>query len=143
MPNVPKFKLGALLHSFPAWDIYEAAPRMHYDLQVARPTFMACDVVGLPYATKRHGILHHWFTFGSAVSYALEYREDPIEAHSKAVENGHLTHWLNTLPTTLTSDTLPKEDRVAVDWGDEVIFEGKLFKIMRAPNNNANLIGVN
>jgi hypothetical protein len=47
------------------------------------------------------------------------------------------------MPTTVTSDTLPREDRVAVDWGDEVIFEGKLFKIMRAPNNNANLIGVN
>jgi hypothetical protein len=142
MPNVAKFKLGALLHSFPAWDIYEAAPRLHLDLQVARPTFKSGDIVGIPFQTKNHGTLHNWFKFGSAVSYALAYCEDPIAAYSRCLKDGHPTHFLSKMPTVLTSDTHDKETRVAVDWGDEVIFEGMLFKIMQAPNSNAKLIGV-
>jgi hypothetical protein len=57
------------------------------------------------------------------------------------LERGHPTHWVNTIPTVLTSDTQDKENRVSVNWGDEVIFEGKLFKIAKAPNDNATLIG--
>jgi hypothetical protein len=141
MPNVPEFKRGALLHSFPAWDIYEAKPRWHYDLQVSRPTFSYEDLVGVPFQTERHGTLHQWFRFGSTVSYALANCEDPIAFYQKDLNSGAKTHWLTTMPASLTSDTQDKEIRVSVNWGDEVIFEGKLFRITEAPNHNANLIG--
>lgn len=139
MKAIPEFKRGKLIASHPAWDIYEAKPQQHLSLQLKRPTFAAGDVIGLPFDTKRYGILHNWFQFGSSVSYALQYNEDPISAYAQSYAKREKTHWLNLLPSVVCDTQKEKEIRVACDWDAEIIFEGRLFKITKAPNSNADL----
>lgn len=132
-------KTGTILQDHPAFEIRAAAPERHSGLKADLPIFRAGDLVGLPFETARYGTMYHWFTFGSAASYALAYAECPIRAHQDAQAKGHKTHWLNASPTTITAEARAKETRVAVEWGDKVIFEGRIFEIVREANQNAGL----
>ncbi len=132
-------KTGAILQDHPAFEIRAAVPERHLGLKADLPIFRAGDMVGLPFETARYGTMYHWFTFGSAASYALQYGECPISAYQDAQAKGHKTHWLNATPTTITAEARAKETRVAVGWDDKVIFEGRIFEIVREANQNAGL----
>lgn len=132
-------KTGAIIQDHPAFEIRAAVAEQHHGVKSTLPIFRAGDLVGLPFETARYGTMYHWFAFGSAASYALAYAECPIAAFNQAKDRGHKTHWLNTQPVTITSDARAKETRVAVGWGDKVIFEGRIFEVVREPNQNAGL----
>lgn len=128
-----------IIADFPAYTIVKPVSRRSFALDVTRPTFCAGDVIGIPIQSWSHGELYHFFRFGSVASYALEYGECPIKAYNWLVENGHQTHWLNAEAVMITAKAREKETRAGLNFGDEVIFEGRLFRIDPAPNNNAKL----
>lgn len=140
MPNVPEFKRGDLIESHPAWDIYRANPTMHLGLDLKRPVFRDEEIVGLPFETRLYGTMYHWFRFGSVISYALKHDEDPLNSYRQTLERGQKTHWLNPCATILSDTPTAKESRVACDWAEEIIFEGRLFTIEKDFNNNAKLL---
>lgn len=140
--NPPEWKRSALIADYPAWTIYRAKPRKHYDTGRTLPQFSACEILGLPFVTKRHGIQYQWFQFGSAVSYALQNGDCPIKSYQQAQERGHKTHWLNSTGTTLTAEPQEKQIRLALNFGEEVIFEGRVFRLDPAANNNADLFEI-
>lgn len=80
------------------------------------------------------------YTVGSVVSYALEYNENPIEEYNRCVANGHATHWINSDGATISNMKKDPYDVIEVDYGDVVMFEGVLFTIEKAPNNNLKLV---
>ncbi len=128
-----------VIADYPAWTIRRAKPRHHFDLGIDLPTFQSGDILGLPFKTAHHGILHSWFKFGSVVSYALAYSECPIEAYERARKTGNEIYWLTQMPTMLTSSHTPKENRVALEFGDKLIFEGHIFELVPEANRNAGL----
>lgn len=82
------------------------------------------------------------YTFGSCVSYALANNNDPIKAYQRAIDNGHDTHWINADCTTLTAHETAKERKLVVEIGQTVLFEGRLFTIERAANQNLRLAAI-
>lgn len=96
-------------------------------------------MIGLPFKSASYGIIHSWFLFGSVASYSLQYHECPIKAFHTAAAHGHKLHWLTTLPVTLSNDRREKEQRIGMNFGDRVIFEGRIFEIVTEPNGNAGL----
>ena len=137
-----QFQKGEMIADYPAWTIYRAAPRKSWALGIDRPIFRDSDIIGLPWDSRRYGTMHHWYRFGSVASFALKSDDCPIRSVNRAKEHGHKLYWLNPEPTVLTNDRRPKEERVALEWGDEVVFEGRLFRIEKAPNQNAELVEV-
>jgi hypothetical protein len=83
---------------------------------------------------------HSDWVFGSVASYALENNECPFMAAERANTFGHELYWLNQSATVISSNpsTLPK--RILLQPEDVVRFEGKLFTLQDAPNNNKSLI---
>jgi len=139
---IAEYQKGELIQSHPEFDIYAAKPTLNYDLKFSLPHFKAGDEVGLPFDTAKYGILYHWFMFGSAASFALENYGDPIASYQKELERGHKTHWLITLPTTISNRAPEKIDKLACKWSEKVLFEGRCFTIEKTFNGNANLVPV-
>jgi hypothetical protein len=79
------------------------------------------------------------FEPGSVVSYALKNAHDPIEAIEQANKNHHEFHWINACATVITSHERPQVTFTLVEIGMIVRFEGLLFTIEKAPNNNLRL----
>lgn len=143
MNPISSIPAGAeIIADFPAWTIIRAKPRFHYGLKVELPTFKAGDIVGLPFESRNHGIMHHWFRFGSVISYALENDECPMAAMAKTVERGHNRYWLNPVSSMLMSERSPKEVRPAISWSERIAFQGRIFTVRPAANSNAELVEV-
>lgn len=100
------------------------------------------DVFGLPFESRSHGVQHHEFTFGSAVGYALQYHECPIESFNHAVKNNHPTHWANSNAVTLSSRKSDKRTVAALTWYDVILFEGRYFKLEETGNQNVGLVEI-
>lgn len=131
-----------VIQDHPAYSIHKPVPTRHFDLDREVVKIYADDIIGLPFDSTRHGTMYHWFRVGSVVSYALAYCEDPIATYARAKEKGHNLHWLNAMAVSITNQRRAKERRVGMSWGDEVAFEGRLFRIEKAPNQNARLVDI-
>lgn len=140
--HVPDYMKGELIQSHPAYDIYAAKPHLHYGTKLTVPIFSAGDEIGLPFETAKYGTMYKFFQFGSVVSFALENYSEPLNAYQQAVERGHKTHWLITLATSISNPPPPKVDKLACNWGDIVMFEGRAFSIKKTSNGNAELVTV-
>jgi hypothetical protein len=97
------------------------------------------ESLGLRKETSR-GVVYKEFKPGSVVSYALQNHDDPIAEVARAVERKHQLHWLNACGSAITSQKRPQEVWTLVQIGMLVRFEGRLFTIQRAPNDNLNLV---
>ena len=93
-------------------------------------------------ATFADDIFYGSFIFASAVSYALNNNKDPIASYDREKRLGFPTHWLTHLPTTISSAKQPVVTELAINLEDTYRFEGKIFRIVKTPNRNLNLIEV-
>lgn len=127
----------ALIESFPAYDVYEreTTTAIHNGQQVAAVNISSEDRLGLRHPRG----FYREYRAGSVVSYALEYNECPIAAYNGAIERGHATHWINACGASIVSHNRPKWNLVKVEIGMLVKFEGRLFTIEKAPNDNLSL----
>lgn len=112
------------------YDIYELA--LAHNINAGKRTTILKD----------GDILHlngSHYMIGSVVSSCLEYNECPIEGVTRAIENGHKLHFVFGLGVSITATPQSRLQAVKVDWGMEIYFQGHLFTIEKAPNNNISL----
>ncbi len=128
MRNVSK-----VVASFPAYDI--VAPKVCSLTNL--PVFKANETVALKGAR-----VYSIFTFGSVASFAMEMNDCPIESYQDAVEKGHKTHWLNANAVTISADRQAKETHYEINVGDEILFEGLVFRVEKDWNNNLKLVKI-
>lgn len=122
--------------SCPAYDVF----KREVDLQAGVINITVADTLGVKVGSGAR-TFYRRYSPGSCASYALQYNECPIDAHSKAVKAGHKTHWLSQNSTALTdSFDRPREEVVEVEVGEYVRFEGRIFQIVSEPNNNLGLL---
>ena len=97
------------------------------------------DVIAVAFESINHGTLHHFYTLGSVVGYAIDNCNCPFESVEKAKERGHKIHWATQNSTMVTSHDRPKEISFMQEHGDEIKFHGKTFKIVSTSNDNISL----
>jgi len=85
--------------------------------------------------------LESW-KLGSVVGYAIENGKDPIAAYSRAVERKEETHYAFSTGACLTAEPRMLQNRIAVKYGQEIIFQGQRFIVQKAANHNIDLIPV-
>jgi hypothetical protein len=96
----------------------------------------------MPYKSRNHGILWHFFTLGSVIGYAVDKGDDPLAALVQAKDRGHKLHWANANAVCIDNMKREKETAFALDFGDIILFEGIRFRLDRAPNDNVALTPV-
>ena len=128
MKNIP-----VLVANFPAYMIVEKQ-KLESESHVV---FKAGDVVALE--GKR---AYKMYTFGSVESYALKYDKCPTVSYNEAVARGHETHWLNANAVSITSEKREQKIYEEIKVDDEIMFEGVVFVVKSAPNNNLELVRV-
>jgi len=86
------------------------------------------------------------FTAASVVGYALECDSDAYDAVLRNEELKGRTHWFNANATVLSANKAVMERYAArragatvLALGDNVIFEGRVFRLISAPNGNVEL----
>lgn len=120
--------------SFPAYDVIKP----HVCSLTNIPMFNAGDVVGVR-APRGY---YKQYSFGSAVSYALKNGDDPIASYNREVERNNPTHWLNQCAVSLSSSKQEKKTIYEIDVYDVILFEGIVFRIDSAPNDNLKLVEI-
>lgn len=80
------------------------------------------------------------YCMGSVVSSCIEYGTCPIKGWNRAIENGHATHFITKLGVSITAHKQSRRQAIDVEWGQLVEFEGRLFTIEKANNENAKLV---
>jgi len=106
--------------SFPAYDVIKPRKCSLTGL----PVFKANDVVAVSGSRN-----YKMYTFGSVVSYAIANNDDPIESYNSSVACGHDLYWLNKNCVSITSNNEAKETYLELNIGDEILFEGIVFRI--------------
>lgn len=115
------------------YDITEPVFKMVPYLHAKRPALKAGDIITVD------GL--RFYKVGSVVSSCTKYDDCPIEAIERAVRNANALHFIFSLPVSLTAHSEQKKPALAVCLGsDEYMFEGRLFTIASAPNNNLQFI---
>ncbi len=120
------FKKQAVVQSFPAADIVrrEADSKGFINL--------TADEVITDSTEAGSG---SW-TIGSVVSAALSSGDCPLEAVERAKGFGHPLYFIFTNATCLSRSAQERATRILINEGDVVRFEGKLFIIESAANDN-------
>ena len=90
-------------------------------------------------ALVMYGALHK-YKVGTAASSALAYNECPIESYNREKERGHKMYWINSLPYSLSNTKQERKTYLLVDLESVYRLEGKLFKIIHAPNDNLDFV---
>ena len=128
------FKKQSLVESFPAYDVFER--------EADRSGFVNITVDDILAVNSGKGF-YRTYSPGSVVSYALEYNECPIQAVADCLAKmksdpygGHKLYWINGRGSVLTAHKRAAEQVVKVKIGMKVRFEGKLFTIESAWNQN-------
>lgn len=122
--------MTTIIADYPAYQIVAPEPRKEWK---------ADETFAIAFESRRYGTLYHFFKLGSVVSYAMRYNECPIKAIERARERKHELHFAFALATVISSSPKPKETVVGLSWGDEIKFEGRTFKLVKAPNDNVRL----
>ena len=122
---------------FPAYRIYKA---------YAGRKFKHGDKIAIPFESRSHGTLYHFFTLGTVAGYAIQNGEDPVEAIERCKQHmierpydGHKLYWANANAVVISNMKMEKEEVPGFNFGDEIILQGKVFVLERAPNNNVKL----
>lgn len=115
------------IYACPAFDVVARDPAPAYRGGVLE--LRHGDQVALMGRVHRGQPLPHLYTVGTAVSYALQYGEDPIAAHARCVERGEATHWLNEQAASISNMRQERKVYINVDLGQVVAVEGKFFVV--------------
>jgi len=122
------FKKQQIIKSYPAFDVVRREADRHGVINItANETITDESMSG------------GWY-LGSVVSFALESNDCPLEAVERAKTNRHDLHWINAESTCISSSPQDLPARIQIKEDDIIRFEGKLFTIAKAPNNNKRLI---
>lgn len=119
--------------------IIQDHPAVEYVAAPNHLRFRHGTVFAMPWPTTRHGIQYHRYTLGSVCGYAVEYGDDPIAAYERAKANGHKLQYVYANAVSIGGPKRDKDSIWALSWGDIIAFEGKHFRLDKAPNQNVTL----
>lgn len=124
--------------NFPAYRVIKREP--HWVIGVDGPilAIRAGQKLGLD---SGRGYWHQ-FKPNSVASYALEYNEDPIAKVERAKARGEAIYWLTPLAVCLSAHKRDQYELMQIEIGQRVYFEGKIFRIEAARNDNLNLVEI-
>lgn len=105
-------------------------------------TFRDGDEIAIPYQSRNHGTLYHFFKMGSVAGYAVEYGDDVEDALARARSNGHALHYAYGLGTMLTADKQAQKIVALLNYGDTIKAFGRYFRLDRASNDNVTLVEI-
>lgn len=127
-----------IIADYPAYLIYKP---------YAGRKFKHGEVIAIPYESQSHGTLYTFYTLGTVAGYALRNGEDPIEAVERCKRDmiekpyaGHKLYWANQNSVCIHNGPYTKEEVPGFNIGDNIILQGRAFQIVRAPNQNINLV---
>lgn len=130
--------MSKTIADFPAYRIYQA-----YEGR----KFKHGDKIALPFETRSHGTLWHFFRLGTVAGYAIERGEDPIaeidrvQIHNAANKyDQHKLYWANACAVVLHNGPVTKEEVPGFNFGDTIILQGKVFKLEPDHNDNVKLV---
>jgi hypothetical protein len=115
-----------------------------YQILVADPNkkWVADEQFAIPFQSRNHGVLYHFYQLGSVVSYAMRYKQCPIAGLERAKANGHDLHFAFALATIISDPPQAKRTVTGLAFGDVIEFEGRKFKLAPANNDNVRLVEV-
>jgi hypothetical protein len=128
------FKKDTIVKSYPAFNIVTREAHNHYETEGVQAINISSNEV-----MTDSKMLHGW-RFNSSASYALENNNCPIAAYQKSLDRGEKTHWISSCAVTISATSQDLSDRILIQDGDVVRFEGRLFTIAKAPNSNKVLV---
>ncbi len=127
-----------LVIEFPAYNVYRRGT--HTCTAVEHVTDISVnDVLILATETGAVTTYRGRYQAGSVISYALRNNSDPIEALDQAALCEERLHWISQLSTCITDKKYSRDAVIEVTVGMRVRFEGVLFTIESAPNENLKL----
>tara|TARA_R110002110_G_scaffold2925_2_gene14934 strand:+ start:581 stop:958 length:378 start_codon:yes stop_codon:yes gene_type:complete len=121
------YRKDSQINEVPAYAIFERAPS-----KITRAINVVADEELLV-----NGSIYYC---GSVVSYALSSNDCPIAAVANATRRGNDLHWINSKGSCISSGKTVQRKVIALNVGDSVRFEGHVFTIGTAPNNNLSLL---
>lgn len=125
--------MTSIIADYPAYIIVENRPNWRGQIVIRANEVYA---IRLKKHYRTGDQLWAFVTAGSAASYAIANDECPVAGYARAKNKGHKTHWLNTNATVLSANPGPKTTHKEIIVGQIVVFEGRYFKVERAPNDN-------
>lgn len=127
-----------VIHDFPAYKL----------IKPVRSYYTDGDTIALPYEanparrTARNSDLFRFFKFGSVAVFSARCGLCPEAALAESRQRGHKIWWLNQQATVITSHHRPQETHPLHEFGDEIRFHGRTFRIDPDHNGNAKLTEV-
>ena len=83
------------------------------------------------------------FELSDVMTSALGNGRCPFEAHQRACANRHEIYFAFSLGACLSNSATKQKIVFAQEFGDVISYAGKQFRIVKANNNNVNLVEVN
>jgi len=123
----PKHRNAEITETFPAYDVVRLQPQSNIT------TLYAEDELQIK------GKYSH-YQINSVVSSSLKDGRDPLECVERAKGFGHQLHFIFPLACCISSSQGPREVYIEVEYGMVIKFEGKLFVIEKAANDNLKLV---
>ena len=127
---------NTIIKSYPAYDVIKATTN-----EDGVKALHADDKLVLRKENLNNPDYQHLnkFMISSVASSALKNNRCPIKAIERAKTNGHDLHFIFELGSCLTSHKQAKKTYIEVSIDDRIYFEGRLFEIKAASNDNLTL----
>ena len=132
IPGVPS---NEIIADFPAYTIIKMPIWRQENMRHG-------DEFAIPFQSRSHGILWHFFKLGSVFGCAVADGRDVIAAYERTKKLGHKVHWANAQAVAITAWKQEKRTVWGLDFGSEISFEGIRFRLEKAPNDNISLIEI-
>ena len=107
------------------------------------------DIIALQWPSRNYGPMWHRYRLGTVAGFAIENGDCPEEEIARCkrqmVEDphaGHKLYWANACAVTLSNRVSPQETYRGYQWGDEIILQGKTFRLEKTHNQNCKLVAL-
>jgi hypothetical protein len=118
-------------------DLYERAPTGGWCDHRQAVKLIDHERLVLPVQSRfGHGLIYNTYTIGSVVSGALRDGDDPVKALDRARSFGHELVFIFANGSCIHNGPRSTTKHVLIEIGMTVRFEGNLYTIETAPNDN-------
>jgi hypothetical protein len=120
-------------------DLYERAPGHGWNDRRPAVNLFAGERLVAPFQSRNHGLLYRTYMIHSVVSSAIEKGEDPVAEIDRARSFGHELVFIFGTGSVIHNGPRSTTKHVMVQVGMQVRFEGNLYTLETAPNDNLRL----
>lgn len=120
-------------------DLYERAPSGGFNDRRLAVNLIAGEHLALPFQSRNHGLLYRTYMIGSVVSGALSDGRDPVAELDRARRFGHELVFIFGTGVCIHNGPRSTTKHILVELGMLIRFEGNLYTLEKAPNDNLRL----